>query len=189
MSFGSAVASGISALWVIGEGKRSSAGLRWRGSTWWSPLPLFTAFHTFKVRWVFDSSAASPPQPRGINGALVLCRIKHEYFLERILINPVWLCHTVEFHLYTHFSEGSGRPRLIGGLNPHGWSQKFTASLDTPRKSQVSAALLKEAAFILDQWAACWLTGQTGMQQTTVSVEFAFLKPQLWFSLNSNQEN
>ncbi len=135
MSFGSAAASGISALWVIGEEKRSSAGSRWRGSTWWSLLPLLATFHTFKVHWVLVSSDASRPQPRGINGALVFCRIKHEYILEWILINPVWLCRTVEFHLYTHFSAGGVALRAgaglisLVGLNPEGWSQFLTQFL------------------------------------------------------------
>lgn len=109
-------------------------GSRWRGSTWWSLLPLLAAFHTFKVHWVLDSSAASQrPQPRGTNAALVFWRIKH------VLKNPVWLCRTAEFHLYTRFSAGgvARRPNLMVGLNPGGrvFLHSFKWSLDTPMKS------------------------------------------------------
>lgn len=117
MSFGSAVASGASALWVIGEEKRSSVGSRRRGSTWWSPPPLLATFHTFKVHWVLLSSAAPRLQPRGINAALVFCRIKHECSLEWIFNkSSVALSLSGVSLVHIDFSAGGAAVRAGAGL-------------------------------------------------------------------------
>lgn len=82
-------------------------------------------FTHLKYTGCSSPSAASPPQPRGINGAPVFLPDKARvHFGVDFNKSSVALSHSGVSHLYTHFlcgrscSEGSGRPNLTGGVKP-----------------------------------------------------------------------